>query len=483
MASPSTVRNTPAPRAQLSLVGTLIAGIVIGVGCSDDQATPLRNTSGGTSASAGQAGTSGLPGGSSSGGTATGAGNGGATTAGASGHAGSGGAVAGSAGSAGSGGTSAGTAGSSGSAGTAGSGGGVMCPAEGGAGGASEGGAGGAEDSALDPTGDQDTDGVANCLDRCPLDASKTRPGECGCGVVDADTDEDGTFDCKDECPGDKLKIAPGVCGCGSSDTANADDDAAVDCKDACPKDPDRTEAGACGCLPASLGASCLAHRYKFDGTGTVASDSIAGTSGDATVVGAQLSGSGTVVLLGASSDEYVKLPATLVSALGDSATFEAWVTWPGTGGDWQRIFDFGISDAGAGLRGTAAGAVFLTPRAGGSGLRAAITPSDYTQEDVAGIGTPLPTNVMTHLAVVVDGAGKTLSLYRDGVAQGTAATIRPQSRLSLLNDANNWLGRSQYQGDESLAGTFHEFRIYSRALTADEITATFSAGPDTLPP
>jgi hypothetical protein len=359
-----------------------------------------------------------------------------------------------------------------------------MCPAEGGAGGADgEGGAGGANDSGLEPTGDQDSDGVANCLDRCPLDASKTRPGECGCGVADTDTDGDGTFDCTDECPNDELKIAAGVCGCGSSDTANADDDSVVDCKDACPKDPALTEAGACGCLPASLGALCLAHRYEFDGSGTVAKDSIAGASGDAAVVGAQLSGSGTVALLGASSDEYVKLPATLVSALGDSATFEAWVTWPGTGGDWQRIFDFGISDAGAGLRGSAAGAVFLTPRAGNSGLRAAITPADYRQEDVAGIDTPLPASVMTHVAVVVDGAGKKLSLYRDGVAQGTAATIRPQSRLSLLNDANNWLGRSQYQGDESLAGTFHEFRIYSRALTAEEITATFTGGPDALPP
>jgi hypothetical protein len=235
--------------------------------------------------------------------------------------------------------------------------------------------------------------------------------------------------------------------------------------------------------LPASLGALCLAHRYKFDGSGTVATDSIAGASGNGTVVGAELSGTGTVVLLGATSDQYVKLPAHLISALGDSATFEAWVTWPGTGGDWQRIFDFGVSDAGAGLRGKAAGSVFLTPRAAGSGLRATISPTDFTQEDVAGIDTPLPTTALTHVAVVVDGVGKKLSLYRDGDLRGTAATIRPQTRLAMLNDANNWLGRSQYTGDEGFAGTLHEFRIYSRALTANEVKANFTAGADTLPP
>jgi len=279
------------------------------------------------------------------------------------------------------------------------------------------------------------------------------------------------------------MKTLAGVCGCGASDTANADNDSAVDCKDACPSDPALTAAGTCGCLPASLGALCLAHRYKFDGTGTVANDSIAGASGNGTVVGAELSGTGTVVLLGATSDQYVKLPAHLISALGDNATFEAWVTWPATGGDWQRIFDFGVSDAGAGLRGKAAGSVFLTPRAAGSGLRAAISPTDFMQEDVTGVDTPLPTTALTHVAVVVDGAGKKLSLYRDGDLRGTAATIRPETRLGLLNDANNWLGRSQYTGDEGFAGTLHEFRIYSRALTTSEVKANFTAGADTLPP
>jgi hypothetical protein len=51
------------------------------------------------------------------------------------------------------------------------------------------------------PLPDVDLDGVVDCSDGCPLDADKTDPGLCGCGVVD-DVDGDGFafcgFDCDD---------------------------------------------------------------------------------------------------------------------------------------------------------------------------------------------------------------------------------------------------------------------------------------------
>jgi hypothetical protein len=302
--------------------------------------------------------------------------------------------------------------------------------------------------------------------------------------VADLDSDGDTTPDCNDQCVGDAAKTVPGVCGCGLSDTANADSDAAVDCVDACPNDPALTTAGACGCLPDTLGTMCLAHRYQFDGTGAVATDSIAGASGDGAVVGATLSGSGTVVLAGGTSDQYVKLPARLISALGNSATIEAWVTWAGTGGDWQRVFDFGNSTAGQDMQGDGQGYLFLTPRSSGSALRAAISAgAGGDAEDLVSSATALPSATLTHVAVVVDGTAKTLTVYRNGASDGTPATLRPTIKLSGLKDLNNWLGRSQYQGDEELAGTFHELRIYSRSLSAAQVSASFTAGPDALPP
>jgi len=463
------------PRIALILSGTLVAAAA--VGCGEEAAVPLD--SGAAGSASGNPGGGSATGGSGNAGTATAgtgisgststSGSGGtpAGTAGTATSAGSGGA-AGSAGNAGSG----GTAGNGGNGGNAGSG-GAACPASAGTAGTD-----------ANPTGDTDADGTPNCLDGCPSDVAKTAPGECGCGMTDdaGDSDGDGTYDCKDACPTDATKIAAGVCGCGLSDTANADSDAAVDCKDACPRDAALTEATACGCLPAALGATCLAHRYQFEGTGSVVTDSI-GSSGNGTSVGATLSGTGTLVLTGGTSDQYVKLPSRLISGLGNSATFEAWVTWAGTGGDWQRIFDFGNSTGGQDMQGDGKSYLFLSPSAAGGGLRVAISANaGGTDEDLITAAASLPT-ALTHVAVVVDGNAKTLALYQGGALQGAATAIRPSTLLGTLDDVNNWLGRSQYQGDPELAGTLHEVRIYSRALSAAQISASFAAGPDTLPP
>ena len=60
-------------------------------------------------------------------------------------------------------------------------------------------------------------------------------------------------------------------------------------CGDQCPEDPDKTEPGVCGCgvpdVDTAQVAGCqglkdaLVHRYSFDGTGTVITDSVPKTS------------------------------------------------------------------------------------------------------------------------------------------------------------------------------------------------------------
>jgi len=94
---------------------------------------------------------------------------------------------------------------------------------------------------------DSDGDGMADCVDGCPNDSSKTAPGVCGCGVADTDTDADGTPDCNDLCLNDPNKVEPGACGCGVADT-DTDADGTPDCNDLCPNDPNKVEPGACGC-------------------------------------------------------------------------------------------------------------------------------------------------------------------------------------------------------------------------------------------
>lgn len=94
---------------------------------------------------------------------------------------------------------------------------------------------------------DSDSDGTADCVDACDEDATKTSAGICGCGVADTDTDLDGTPDCNDECSTDSEKTEMGFCGCGVLET-DTDSDGTPDCNDLCETDPNKTEEGLCGC-------------------------------------------------------------------------------------------------------------------------------------------------------------------------------------------------------------------------------------------
>ncbi len=328
------------------------------------------------------------------------------------------------------------------------------------------------------PDTDTDLDGTPDCIDMCPTDPTKTAPGTCGCGVPDVDSDGDGVPDCIDACPSDPTKTtSAGVCGCGRPDV-DTDHDGTLDCLDGCPKDGTRTQPGPCGCgAAAEAGALCLAHRYTFDGTGTTVTDTVGGANG--TTVNGTLSGTGTVVLAGGTSGQYVNLPSGTISSMGNSATFEVWVTWTG-GLAWQRIFDFGTSDQPAGMPGVGQSYLFLTPLNGLTSVLRADLRETIGVEAITDYVAALPTMTMVEVAVVIDGVAKTMSVYQNGVFLGQIALGTLD--LNDLPDVNNWLGRSQFAADPSFMGTIYEFRIYSAARTAAQVLASFTAGPDTLP-
>ena len=239
-------------------------------------------------------------------------------------------------------------------------------------------------------------------------------------------------------------------------------------------------------------------HRYTFDDTTRTIADSIRNIPGhspaDGTLMGTgALPTGGQVTLRGGLSNQiggdYVSLPANIVSKLGKTATFETWVTWSPvigqTDGAWQRIFDFGSSDQTAGTPGNGQTYLFLSPLNGATRVvRTAITIAGNGSESLVDAPGSLPTNTAlpVHLAVVVNGATSQLSLYIDGVQSGVTATLSDAALLAKLNDVNNWIGRSQFVGDQLYAGAIYEFRIYGRALTAADIAASHTAGPNALP-
>jgi concanavalin A-like lectin/glucanase superfamily protein len=219
---------------------------------------------------------------------------------------------------------------------------------------------------------------------------------------------------------------------------------------------------------------AALAHRYSFDGIGDVVLDSVAGA--DAKLFRASLDGRGVAVLTG--DDEFVNLPNNLLSSSNDK-TIETWLTWNG-GDRWQRIFDFGSSDEGETQRGQGATYLYLTPRGNDDRMLLGYSTDGIEGETRVISSSALPIGSSVYVAVVVDSRHDSFSLYVNGALDGTHAL---EQRLSEIQDFNSWLGLGQFSADPGLSGQLDEFRLYDRALTAEEIALSFELGANTLLP
>ena len=124
---------------------------------------------------------------------------------------------------------------------------------------------------------------------------------------------------------------------------------------------------------------------------------------------------------------------------------------------------------------------LFVTPNNGTTTrIRTALTNAGNPAEKFVEGPALLPTAVLVHVAAVVDGAAKTLTLYQDGVSLGSVDLV--DVSLTRLNDVNNWIGRSQWTFDDEFQGTVSEVRIYGAARSAEQIAAEAAAGPDAVP-
>lgn len=207
-----------------------------------------------------------------------------------------------------------------------------------------------------------------------------------------------------------------------------------------------------------------LIHRYSFEGTGTVATDSIGGSDGD--IIGATLSGNGAVVMSGARG-EYVDLPNGIISELTD-VTVVTWTNWV-DGAAYGRVFDFGSNENGEGEGTTGRSYMAVLPKTGFEnqakpGLGAEFKVPGFPTVQLA--STENMKDRGAQISLVFQG-GVSASLYIDSNLLATKPTaIKP----SDIDDRNNWIGQSQYKDNPAYEGGFEEFRIYNVALNACQL-------------
>lgn len=247
-----------------------------------------------------------------------------------------------------------------------------------------------------------------------------------------------------------------------------------------------------------------LRHRWRFDEpagalpSGTTLFDDLGGAHGAIRGAGAAGAGHG-VRLPGGSpaSAAYIDLPNGLISRL-TQGTLEGWVTVNATTGNWVHLLSFGSSSPGG-----AQGEIFGPGNGNGGGEEGldfvSLTASrgtDFNSQrlairngDPSGPGEVLsdasvPTVVgePIHFAITLDNTTPgTLRVraYRNGVLRHE---VTGGFNLADLSDVNNWLGPGNWTGYDHLAGTFTEFRLHDRVLSAEEIETSRALGPDTLP-
>ncbi len=165
----------------------------------------------------------------------------------------------------------------------------------------------------------------------------------------------------------------------------------------------------------------------------------------------------------------YVSLPTNLTASLSDF-TIATWVNLTSVAA-WARIFDFGVANNA--YVPTPVRYMFLTPQGGSGVVRFAITVGGGNAEQQINGTAALPTG-WHHVAVTRSGTNGVL--YVDGLPVGANTLNIAPSQLGTTTQ--NTLGRSQFGGDPYLNGRVDDFRIYSGALSAAQISALVASYP-----
>jgi DUF1680 family protein len=213
------------------------------------------------------------------------------------------------------------------------------------------------------------------------------------------------------------------------------------------------------------IGETALLARYIFDGnTADRSRNSYSATLRGAGATYVDDKQFGKVLSLPGSGDACIQIPGQVLEGV-DSLTIAGWVFLRSTN-SWQRFFDIGPNTTSN---------LFCTPIGDepAEGYRARFTTNGWTEEQ-GPVATAVPVNRWAHLAVVLDAARHTLSLFLDGKQVGQASGLR--LNLDALLDSDDarknriFLGKSLYDNDPTLDALLHDVRFYGVALTDQQV-------------
>ncbi len=215
-----------------------------------------------------------------------------------------------------------------------------------------------------------------------------------------------------------------------------------------------------------------LAHRWTFnETTGTTVADSVGGPSWDGTLPNGGTLADGQVSLLGA-NQEYVEFPTNIFSGM-TNVTFDLWFTTQAAI-PWNAwLFGFGDtvnSDHGANY-------FFVQPQSGRF-VMAGVDPG-WAGEQAATAAFDFSSNTNLHITCVACTGGGYLAIYTNGVLAGINNSLTYS--ISSIHDNYSYINRSLYPSDPYVDLTVNEFRIYSGAMSPEQVAINQALGPDIL--
>ncbi|ANP71333.1 family 43 glycosylhydrolase [Cryobacterium arcticum] len=198
--------------------------------------------------------------------------------------------------------------------------------------------------------------------------------------------------------------------------------------------------------------------RYTFEnGSGTRLSD-VSGNGQDGTIVGGATWSDSALQLNG--STGYVDLPDNILSGVTDvSIEADVWI-------DPAQANPYFIYGLGNTVNKAGNGYLFST----GNAYRTSLATGNWSTEQTVSQGSNLARGTWAHLTYVLQGT--TATLYLDGVAVKTGTVTADPGDIGGGITTANYLGRSNYDTDNTFRGKFREFAIYNRALSSAEVLA-----------